>query len=61
MNATSSKTASIVAIAVQLILTGMSVVSKAAFNQGMNTFVFVFYRQAAGSILLLLLAMLLHR
>jgi hypothetical protein len=47
MNATSSKTASIVAIAVQLILTGMLVVSKAAFNQGMNTFVFVFYRQAA--------------
>jgi hypothetical protein len=59
--ALNKQTASIVAIAVQLILTGMSVVSKAAFNQGMNTFVFVFYRQAAGSILLLLLAMLLHR
>ncbi|KAK3132397.1 hypothetical protein QOZ80_6AG0520800 [Eleusine coracana subsp. coracana] len=60
MDATSKK-ASIVAIAVQLILTGMSVVSKAAFNQGMSTFVFVFYRQAAGSVLLLPLAMLLHR
>jgi hypothetical protein len=60
MNAT-SKTASIVAIAVQLILTGMSVVSKAAFNEGMSTFVFVFYGQAAGSVLLLTLLMFLNR
>ncbi|TVU11200.1 hypothetical protein EJB05_44771 [Eragrostis curvula] len=60
MDATSKK-ASLVAIAVQVILTGMSVVSKAAFNEGMSTFVFVFYRQAAGSVLMLPLALLLHR
>nr|CAB3498625.1 unnamed protein product [Digitaria exilis] len=47
-----------VAIAIQLIYTGMFVISKAAFNQGMNTYVFIFYRQAAGSLLLLPLALL---
>ncbi|TVU11196.1 hypothetical protein EJB05_44767 [Eragrostis curvula] len=57
----STKKASVIAIVVQLILTGMSVVSKAAFNEGMSTFVFVFYRQAAGSVLMLPLALLLHR
>jgi hypothetical protein len=60
MDATSKK-ASIVAIAAQLILTGASVVSKASFNEGMSIFVFVFYRQAVGSVLLLPLAMLLQR
>ncbi|KAL6619839.1 hypothetical protein ACP70R_034978 [Stipagrostis hirtigluma subsp. patula] len=49
------------AIVVQLIFTGMLIVSKAAFDHGMNSYVFVFYRQAAGSILLLPLALLLHR
>ncbi|KAG2634209.1 WAT1-related protein At5g64700-like isoform X2 [Panicum virgatum] len=39
----------------------MSVMSKAAFNSGMSTFVFVFYRQAAGSILMLPLALILQR
>ncbi|KAL6624422.1 hypothetical protein ACP70R_031743 [Stipagrostis hirtigluma subsp. patula] len=48
------------AIVVQLIYTGMLIVSKAAFDHGMNSYVFVFYRQAAGSILLLPLALLLH-
>ncbi|TVU20973.1 hypothetical protein EJB05_30580 [Eragrostis curvula] len=47
-------------IAIQLIYTGMFVMSKAAFNQGMNTYIFIFYRQAAGSVLLLPVA-LLHR
>jgi hypothetical protein len=46
-----------VAVAIQLIYTGMFVVSKAAFNQGMNTYVFIFYRQAAGSLLLLPIAL----
>ncbi|XP_047056684.1 WAT1-related protein At5g64700-like [Lolium rigidum] len=50
-----------VAVIIQLIYTGMFVVSKAAFNQGMNTYVFIFYRQAAGSILLLPLALLHQR
>ncbi|RCV41776.1 hypothetical protein SETIT_9G162200v2 [Setaria italica] len=36
----------------------MFVISKAAFNQGMNTYVFIFYRQAAGSLLLLPIALL---
>ncbi|KAF8721880.1 hypothetical protein HU200_022824 [Digitaria exilis] len=36
----------------------MFVISKAVFNQGMNTYVFIFYRQAAGSLLLLPLALL---
>uniref|UniRef100_A0ACD5WGS3 Uncharacterized protein n=1 Tax=Avena sativa TaxID=4498 RepID=A0ACD5WGS3_AVESA len=39
----------------------MFVVSKAAFNQGMNTYVFIFYRQAAASLLLLPIAILLER
>ncbi|CAN6282181.1 unnamed protein product [Urochloa humidicola] len=46
------------AIAIQLIYTGMFVISKAAFNQGMNTYVYIFYRQAAGSLLLLPIALL---
>ncbi|CAN6287465.1 unnamed protein product [Urochloa humidicola] len=49
------------AIAIQLIYTGMFVISKAAFNQGMNTYVFIFYRQAAGSLLLLPIALLQRR
>jgi drug/metabolite transporter (DMT)-like permease len=46
------------AISAQLIYTGMFVISKAAFNQGMNTYIFFFYRQAVGSILLLPIALL---
>ncbi|CAL4910751.1 unnamed protein product [Urochloa decumbens] len=50
-----------VAIIIQLIYTGMFIVSKAAFDHGMSSYVFVFYRQAAGSVLLLPLAFLLNR
>ncbi|KAJ1261079.1 hypothetical protein BS78_09G000900 [Paspalum vaginatum] len=56
-----SKKAYAVAIIVQIIYTGMYVVSKAAFNHGMSTFVFIFYRQAAATILLLPLAIVLER
>ncbi|OEL18462.1 WAT1-related protein [Dichanthelium oligosanthes] len=56
-----SKKAYVVAIVIQLIYTGMYVVSKAAFNHGMNTFVFIFYRQAAATVLLLPLAIFLER
>ncbi|CAL5080696.1 unnamed protein product [Urochloa decumbens] len=56
-----SKKAYIIAIMVQVILTGMSVITKAAFDAGMSTFVFVFYRQAAGSVLMLPLALILQR
>ncbi|KAL6868136.1 hypothetical protein ACP4OV_014981 [Aristida adscensionis] len=51
----------VIAIIVQMIYTGMFVVSKAAFDQGMNTFVFIFYRQAASSLLLLPVAFFLER
>ncbi|KAF8711399.1 hypothetical protein HU200_029430 [Digitaria exilis] len=43
----------IIAIIVQMIYAGMFIVSKAAFDKGMNTSVFIFYRQAASSLLLL--------
>ncbi|WCJ31657.1 nodulin MtN21 /EamA-like transporter family protein [Euphorbia peplus] len=42
----------IVVIIVQLIYTGMFLLSKAAFNVGMNNFVFVFYRQAFATLFL---------
>ncbi|XP_066348915.1 WAT1-related protein At5g64700-like isoform X2 [Miscanthus floridulus] len=46
------------AVIVQLIYTGLFVISKAAFNQGINTYIFFFYRQAVGSVLLLPMALL---
>ncbi|KAL6619836.1 hypothetical protein ACP70R_034975 [Stipagrostis hirtigluma subsp. patula] len=51
----------VIAVIIQLIYTGMFVVSKAAFDHGMNTFVFIFYRQAAASLLLLPVAVVLER
>ncbi|PAN16808.1 hypothetical protein PAHAL_3G088000 [Panicum hallii] len=51
----------VIVVIVQLIYTGMFVVSKAAFDHGMNTYVFIFYRQAAASLLLLPIALLLER
>ncbi|TVU18385.1 hypothetical protein EJB05_34480 [Eragrostis curvula] len=56
-----SKKAYLVAIVIQLIYTGMYVVSKAAFNEGMSTYVFIFYRQAAATVLLVPLAIVLER
>ena len=50
-----------VAVAIQLIYTGMFVVSKAAFNQGFNTFIFTFYCQAAATVLLLPIAIFRER
>ncbi|GJN07600.1 hypothetical protein PR202_ga25503 [Eleusine coracana subsp. coracana] len=51
----------IVAIIIQVIYTGMFVIIKAAFNQWFNTFVFVFYSQAAASLLLLPIAIVRER
>uniref|UniRef100_A0A0E0JFF1 WAT1-related protein n=1 Tax=Oryza punctata TaxID=4537 RepID=A0A0E0JFF1_ORYPU len=51
----------VVVIIIQVIYTGLFVISKAAFNHGMNTFIFIFYRQAAASVLLLPLAIILER
>ncbi|XP_007048221.2 PREDICTED: WAT1-related protein At5g64700-like [Theobroma cacao] len=46
------------AILVQSIYAGMFLLSKAAFDGGMNNFVFVFYRQAAATVFLIPLALL---
>ncbi|KAL6643269.1 hypothetical protein ACP70R_021450 [Stipagrostis hirtigluma subsp. patula] len=51
----------VIATIIVVIYTGMYVSSKAAFNHGMNTFVFIFYRQAAASLILLPMALLLER
>ncbi|KAF7082398.1 hypothetical protein CFC21_086271 [Triticum aestivum] len=61
MSTNAGKKVYIVAMVIRVIYTGMYVVSKAAFDGGMNTFVFIFYRQAAASLLLLPLAILLER
>ncbi|KAI5022029.1 hypothetical protein ZWY2020_058759 [Hordeum vulgare] len=61
MSTDAGKKAYVVAMVIQVIYTGMYVVSKAAFDGGMNTFVFIFYRQAAATLLLLPLAILLER
>ncbi|KAJ0542233.1 hypothetical protein HanHA89_Chr09g0337511 [Helianthus annuus] len=41
-----------VVILIQLVYTGMFLLSKAAFDVGMSTCIFVFYRQAAGALIL---------
>lgn len=43
-------------ILIQSIYAGMFLLSKAAFDVGMNSFVFVFYRQAAAAVFLIPLA-----
>nr|CAB3456734.1 unnamed protein product [Digitaria exilis] len=57
MDATSKKAYTLAIV----IYTGLSVLSKAALDDGMNIFVFNFYRQATGSLLLLPLALLFQR
>jgi hypothetical protein len=47
------KTPYVVALAIQAIYTGLFVVSKAAFDGGINTYVFIFYRLAVATALLL--------
>lgn len=49
----------IVAVFIQITFAGMSLMSKAAFAAGMNTYIFLFYRQAAGSIILVPLTLIL--
>ncbi|TVU03650.1 hypothetical protein EJB05_50838, partial [Eragrostis curvula] len=51
----------VIAIIVQVMYAGMFIVSKVAYNQGMNTFVFVFYRQATACLLLLPIAFFCER
>uniref|UniRef100_A0ACD5TX38 Uncharacterized protein n=1 Tax=Avena sativa TaxID=4498 RepID=A0ACD5TX38_AVESA len=61
MSSDAGKKAYVVATVIQVIYTGMYVMSKAALDGGMNSFVFIFYRQAAATLLLLPLAILLER
>uniref|UniRef100_A0ACD5ZRR9 Uncharacterized protein n=1 Tax=Avena sativa TaxID=4498 RepID=A0ACD5ZRR9_AVESA len=61
MSSDAGKKAYVVAMVIQVIYTGMYVMSKAALDSGMNSFVFIFYRQAAATLLLLPLAILLER
>ncbi|XP_022949631.1 WAT1-related protein At5g64700-like [Cucurbita moschata] len=49
----------IVAFFIQITYAGMSLMSKAAFASGMNTYIFLFYRQAAGTLVLVPLTLLL--
>lgn len=51
-----AKKAYLAVILIQSIYAGMFLLSKAAFDLGMNTFVFVFYRQAASAVFLIPLA-----
>ncbi|XP_031272968.1 WAT1-related protein At5g64700 [Pistacia vera] len=47
-------------VLVQAIYAGMFLLSKAAFNGGMNNFVFIFYRQAAATVFLIPLSMFIE-
>ncbi|KAK9272020.1 hypothetical protein L1049_002389 [Liquidambar formosana] len=47
-------------ILIQSMYVGLFMLSKAAFNDGMKSYVFVFYRQAAGTIFLVPLAIILE-
>jgi hypothetical protein len=51
----------ILAIMIRVIVAGMLVINKAAMDHGLNGFVFVFYRQAAASLLLLPIGVVLER
>lgn len=51
----------IIAIIIQVIYTGMFVINKAALDHGMNSYVFIFYRQGLASLFLLPIAVLLER
>ncbi|CAN6344959.1 unnamed protein product [Urochloa humidicola] len=55
------KKAYAVAMVIQLILASMVILSKAAFDRGLSTFVYVFYRLAAASLFLTPVAILLER
>ncbi|KAG6595111.1 WAT1-related protein, partial [Cucurbita argyrosperma subsp. sororia] len=49
----------VAAFFIQITFAGMSLMSKAAFAAGMNTYIFLFYRQAAGTIVLVPLTFIL--
>jgi len=43
----------VIVVIIQAIYAGMFLLSKAAFDHGMNNFVFVFYRQSAATLFLI--------
>ncbi|XP_008811231.2 WAT1-related protein At5g64700-like isoform X1 [Phoenix dactylifera] len=51
----------LVAVLISLIRVGMQILTKAAFNTGMSTTVFVFYRQASAALFLTPIAFVLER
>ncbi|XP_022871233.1 WAT1-related protein At5g64700-like [Olea europaea var. sylvestris] len=50
----------LVVLLIQFLYTGYLLLSKVAFDVGMNTYVFVFYRQAAATVFLAPTAMFFH-
>lgn len=60
-SAMSEKKPYFVAVLIQLTYTGYFVTSKAAFDKGLSTFVFIFYRHIAASLLLASLAAIFQR
>uniref|UniRef100_A0ACD6APT8 Uncharacterized protein n=1 Tax=Avena sativa TaxID=4498 RepID=A0ACD6APT8_AVESA len=48
----------VVVVAIQSIYAGLFIFSKAAFNNGVNTYVFIFYRLSAATILLVPIALI---
>lgn len=55
------KTTLLAVLAIQCIYTGMFLLSKAAFDVGMNTYVFVFYRQAFATVFFVPIAFFIER
>lgn len=51
----------LIASLIQAIYAGMFLLSKAALNQGMNSSVFIFYRQAAATLFLAPIVLLVER
>ncbi|XP_073106862.1 WAT1-related protein At5g64700-like [Elaeis guineensis] len=51
----------IAVVLIQFLFTGMAILSKVAFDGGMNTFVFVFYRQAIAAVFLTPMAIFFER
>ncbi|KAH7520787.1 hypothetical protein FEM48_Zijuj08G0183000 [Ziziphus jujuba var. spinosa] len=56
-----SKKPYLAVIFIQMIYSGMILLSKAAFNEGMNSCIFIFYRQLAGTVFVLPFAMIFER
>lgn len=56
-----SKKSYLAVISIQAIYAGMILLSKAVFNGGMNSYIFMFYRQLVGTVFLFPLVMIFER